>query len=250
MNGVEPHAGPGIGEAAIFLGLFAGGDWLERAPEKFSILQRQKTPLERIGAQPRLRGLERSVRGKSLIAARKPLAPIGKIDLLVPRPEAGFRKGFFFGDKGIFRWGRTEEAVQSRIRQRAYRAFRGDVYKAATAGYEQGGWKAAEAAVKAEMRGAGMSSSRWAMAKMAGGSVARVGMSAFNAWFAADLIVGVGGAVTNALIELGKPKDVTPRFYDNPYNATMRQAGLMAISTNQLGSRNAFGREASYLHNM
>ena len=73
-------------------------------------------------------------------------------------------------------------------------------------------------------------------------------MSALNFGFTADTIIGLASLTTNVLYEIGRPQDTTPRFYDTPVNATMRQTALQAIYDSQLSTRSAFGREASFLH--
>jgi len=61
-------------------------------------------------------------------------------------------------------------------------------------------------------------------------------------------VTSIGGLAIDYLTEIGKPRDIKPRFYDTMFNATMRQSGLAAIHESQLNTRSSFGREASYSH--
>lgn len=86
------------------------------------------------------------------------------------------------------------------------------------------------------------------MARLGTSILARGAFTAMNALFVADLArMAVGGAI-GTMIELGKPRELQPRFYHTPVNMTMRQAGLSAIHASQLQTRSALGSEASALH--
>ena len=88
----------------------------------------------------------------------------------------------------------------------------------------------------------------WGKARFAGSALGTAAVPIMNALFVADLTKYLAGGLIDSMIEIGKPRDITPRFYQSPENFTMRQAGLQAIHTGILGTRNAFAREASALH--
>lgn len=128
------------------------------------------------------------------------------------------------------------------------RSVRGRAFSSAGHKIMQGNWKGAAGAFKRSMKVAGIKPTAWNISKMVLGSVGRTASIYYNATWMADMVTGVLGAGISYLQEVGKPKDVTPRYFDSPFNATMRQSSLMAIHSAQLQTRSAFGREAAFLH--
>jgi hypothetical protein len=69
-----------------------------------------------------------------------------------------------------------------------------------------------------------------------------------NALMVGDMVSGAVQGAVNTLIELGKPPQQQPRFFETAENYTMRQSGLSAIRSSQMQTRSALMREASLMH--